>query len=247
MKESNSFKAAKAANRTVNLIIILILIVSLLVSGYAFYDSWYLTNQVDRFTPSDDEGIYASFMKLREENSDVVAWIRVDDSNINYPVLKGTDNETYLSLDAEKKSSSTGSIFMDYRNAADFTDMQTVLYGHNMSGGRMFADVKNFSDQSYFESHKTGRIYLPDKILEFDIVEYLQADSMDRIIYGVPHNTVESVSELASHLNDISIYQRETITTDANYITLSTCTVVEEYGRHLLVCKITGESPVTQN
>lgn len=246
MEHSSNYRAARAADKTVNTLIIILMLIILMVSGYALYDSYRLGSEVDRFKVPD-ENIYSTFMKLRSENSDVVAWIRVDDTNINYPVLKGVDNMTYLQMDAEKKYSAAGSIFMDSANAADFSDMHTLIYGHNMSGERMFADVAKMSDESYFNSHSTGRVYLPDKTLEFEIVALVRADSSDYTIYNVPQNTQESMQNLVDEIGRLAVYQRDSISPSDRLITLSTCTVTEETGRYLAVCRVISEAPAGGN
>lgn len=246
MEHSNNYHAAKAADRTVNVLIIILMLIVLMISGYALYDSYRLGAQVDRFKVPD-ENIYATFMKLRSENSDVVAWIRVDDTNINYPVLQGVNNMMYLNYDAEKKFSAAGSIFMDSANSADFSDMHTMIYGHNMSGERMFADVAKMSDESYFNSHSTGRVYLPDKTLEFEIVALVRADSSDYTIYNVPQNTQESMQNLVDEIGRLAVYQRDSISSSDRLITLSTCTVTEETGRYLAVCRVISEAPAGGN
>ncbi len=242
MEHSRNYRAARAADKTVNTLIIILFLIILMVCGYALYDSYRLGNQVDRFKVPD-ENIYATFMKLRSENSDVVAWIKVDDTNISYPVVQGTDNMIYLNYDAEGKYSIAGSIFMDAANDSDFSDMHTMIYGHNMSGEKMFADVAKMYDQDYFDSHKTGRIYLQDKTLEFEIVALDRADSTDYEIYGVPQNTEESIQALVNKINELAVHQRDTVTTSDHLVTLSTCTVTEETGRYLAICRIVSESP----
>lgn len=81
------------------------------------------------------------FNELESINSDVKAWIRIENTDINYPVLQTKDNEFYLKHDIYKKYSSCGSIFLNYHNASDFSDDNTTIYGHNLKNQKMFADL----------------------------------------------------------------------------------------------------------
>lgn len=110
------------------------------------------------------------FATLRSINEDVTAWVYIEDTNINYPVVQGDDNSRYISRMIDGSYNGAGSIFMDYRNAPDFTDRHTVLYGHNMKNGSMFADIRNYRDQEYYDAHPTGLIMTPEKNFRFEIV-----------------------------------------------------------------------------
>ena len=98
-------------------------------------------------------------MKL---NKDVVGWITIFDTHISYPVVQGKDNQEYLNKDVFGKFSFSGSIFLDYRNACDFTDSYSIIYGHHMEYGAMFGDVVEFKNDDYFQEHKTGALFLLD-------------------------------------------------------------------------------------
>ena len=85
--------------------------------------------------------ISVDFNSLKEINSDIVAWIYIKDTDINYPILQTGDNNYYLRRDIYKKYSFCGSIFMDYNNSSDFSDDNTIIYGHNLKNKKMFADL----------------------------------------------------------------------------------------------------------
>ena len=104
------------------------------------------------------------FEALKEINSDIVAWIRIPEV-FDYPVVQGEDNQYYLSHTFRKESNKAGSIFLDYRNSRDFTDPNTVIYGHNMRNGSMFRSLHNYMDRSFFDENREVLIYMSDKIL----------------------------------------------------------------------------------
>lgn len=93
------------------------------------------------------------FAVLKALSDDIVGWICIEGTGIDYPVVRGSDNEQYLRRDIEKKRSSRGSIFLDYRNSKEPTDKHIVVYGHNMRDGSMFADLLLYSDASYLRAH----------------------------------------------------------------------------------------------
>ena len=94
------------------------------------------------------------FEELMEENPDTVGWIKVPDTNIDYPIVQGTDNDFYLNHDFYGKESVGGSIYLDFESQGDFVGRNNILYGHNMKNGSMFKDVIYYKDEKYFKEHQ---------------------------------------------------------------------------------------------
>ena len=90
---------------------------------------------------------------LREVNPDVIGWILIPDTKINYPILQGSDNDYYLKHTWDGKRYAVGSIFMEHLNHSDFTDFNTIIYGHNMNDGSMFAGIREYRNLEYWEKH----------------------------------------------------------------------------------------------
>ena len=111
------------------------------------------------------------FDGLRAMNGDIVAWIQIPGAGVDYPVVQGKDNEHYLHYTFDGKANKAGSIFLDYRNRADFTDSKVILYGHNMKDGSMFSNLKKFGDARFQKEHKTAYLYLPEKTLYLEVAE----------------------------------------------------------------------------
>lgn len=107
------------------------------------------------------------FETLKDINEDACAWINIDGTNIDYPILQGQDNDYYLHHDIEGNNSSSGSVFVDYRHNSldnpsyDLSDV-TLIYGHHMKGGKMLANICKYRSQDYYEEHPFGIIYTPD-------------------------------------------------------------------------------------
>ena len=103
------------------------------------------------------------FDALREINPDIVGWIYIEDTNINYPIAQGPDNSYYLSHMYNKQWDGYGCIFMDYLNSSDFSDPNSVIYGHHMKNGSMFHDLDGYKGQEFYETHKTAYLLTPEK------------------------------------------------------------------------------------
>lgn len=233
-------------DQVLRILITILCLLALLIAAYAFYDDFYLSKSVDKFKP-DDGDVYGMMMSLRGTNPDVVGWIEVDGTNISYPIVKGENNEYYLDHDAEKAFSNGGSIYMDSDNAADFSDFDTVLYGHNMSGRKMFSDLKLFSEEAFFQSHPKTVIFLPDRTLICENILYGQADGADPKVYGVPHRSDDAKSATLQRLNELSVYKREALQMTDSLITMSTCTVEDFNTRHILIAKVIEVKNAGQN
>lgn len=124
------------------------------------------------------------FDGLREVNGDIVAWIQIPGIGVDYPVVQGKDNEHYLYYTFDGKANKAGSIFLDYRNRADFTDSKVILYGHNMKDGSMFSNLKKFENVDFRKEHKNVYLYLPEKTLYFEVTECKRV-FMGNVIYDL--------------------------------------------------------------
>ena len=101
------------------------------------------------------------FDELRESIPDIVGWILSEGTPINYPLVQTDDNSFYLTHLPDKSQNNLGSVFLDYRNNADFSDTNIFIYGHNTTSGTMFGTLKNYTDQQYFDAHDVVQIFTP--------------------------------------------------------------------------------------
>lgn len=116
------------------------------------------------------EGCPVDFAGMWEVNEDVYAWITVPGTVIDYPILQhDTDNTYYLNYNIDGSYGYPGCIYTENMNSKDFTDNNTVIYGHNMKNGSMFAGLHQFEDASFFEKNTTILIYTPDRQLTYTI------------------------------------------------------------------------------
>ena len=138
--------------------------------GKIFYDYYMIEKESaqlieDYVTVTDvnnPENRKIDFEKLQKQNKDVIGWLYIPDTKIDEPILKGKNNDTYLRTDINKKYSIAGCVFIDEINTKDFSDDNTIIYGHNMDDGSRFHDIRYFVKQDYFDKHPNVYIYLPD-------------------------------------------------------------------------------------
>lgn len=110
---------------------------------------------------SETAPITVDFERLQEENKDIIAWLYCPDTEINYPVVQSKDNEYYLRRLLDGTWNIAGTLFMDYRNAADCSDLHTIIYGHNMKNNTMFGSLPKYSKQEYYEEHSVLYLLTP--------------------------------------------------------------------------------------
>ncbi len=110
------------------------------------------------------------FDVLKGENPDTIGWINIPDTNVNYPIVQGTDNDFYLKHDFHGESSVAGTIYLDYESEKDFEGRNNILYGHNMKNGSMFKDIVRYKDPSYFKEHQYFSIYTPEREIRLKAV-----------------------------------------------------------------------------
>lgn len=190
--------------------------------------------------PIDFEGLW-------EVNPEIYAWLRVPDTNIDYPVLQHMEDDQsyYLTRDIYGKSNQAGSIYTEYYNSKDFQEPNTVLYGHNMKNGSMFHNVRYFADREYFDGHEELYIYLPGKILKYQIIACYEYD--DRHLLGSFdfHDEAVFAEYLEEIMNPRSMYAmiREGVelTTEDKLVTLSTCVANKPNNRRLLQAVLVEE------
>lgn len=240
----------KFIEKSSNFIVILFFLIVIAYSSYALYDvrevyeDTKLSEDVLKYRPNENDIIEEtekfSLEDLQNEiNEDICGWIRIDGTNIDYPVLAPKTSLEYLDKDYKKDYSPGGSIFIDYRNDRLFRDDYTAIYGHNMAEHLMFSDIKLFGDKSFFDSHKTGKLYTGNEVYEIKIYTYNVVDSNKDIAYKIEKYKNGRNAELISSFENSSTYKNDIeINTNDKIIMLSTCNGVGTSDRAILSCKL---------
>ncbi len=121
---------------------------------------------------------------LREINPDVVGWIIIPESKINYPLMQGTDNDFYLNHTWDKRSNAVGSIFLEAQNSPDLTDFNTIVYGHNMKNGSMFGSLGKFASEYYRTPRPYVYVVSDQGIYRYEIFSFYKAQ-VDSFTYNL--------------------------------------------------------------
>ena len=198
------------------------------------------TGDADAYGPDELNGIagpddvlpmHESYEEVKALNSDVIGWITIGGTVIDYPVVRAADNDYYLGRDVEKRKSAYGAIFMDFRNADPTQQKHIILYGHNMKNGTMFHDLMNYKQKSFFDENRTidllwdgvdtrWEIFLAYIIMPNTVYHIYTDFSDDQQFADVMNQTIEYAKTVKPSNVDTSV----TIKPSDQVITLSTCT-----------------------
>lgn len=232
--------AARIGNQILGFFAAILILLLLMYGGYSLYDT-YMTYQgarlgsdILRYKPTATEDNSPTFAELRNINKDVEAWLTIDGTHIDYPVLQGEDDMEYVNKDVYGKFSLSGAIFLSAGNKPDFSDSYNLVYGHHMEHGEMFGDVMEFLDQDYFDGHATGTLVTPEKNLHISIYAVVEADAYCPMVYhldqinGDMDAFQQYIRENATHYRDIGITGADRV------IALSTCVDAQTNGRAIV-------------
>ncbi|MBO7449618.1 MAG: class B sortase [Clostridiales bacterium] len=169
-----------------------IFVIALLVVLYAIYDTWYVFDHAndDSLRQFKPNAVNAAENGDSPITSDMVGWITVDDTNIDYPIMQGVDNSQYLNLDPYGVYSLSGSIFLDCRNAPDFEDPYSIIYGHHMEYGVMFGALDDFLDADYLNAHKTGELLVGREgkvVNKLELFYAMKTDAKEDMVFDPDH------------------------------------------------------------
>ena len=165
-----------------------------------------------------------SVSALQSEVSQAIGWIRIPDTVLSYPVVQGTDNDYYLTHAWNGTWTSVGSIFMDYRCSADFTDFNTILYGHRMKDGSMFAALKYYRKADYWTQHP--HVYIKDSNMTRQYAVFAAYEAPVRsCTYDINPESEEARQAVIDFALEQSVLQTGIVPAATDRIlTLSTCT-----------------------
>ena len=160
---------------------------------------------------------------LREVNPDVVGWILIPDTSINYPLMQGQDNDYYLNRTWDRQSNAMGSIFLEHLSSADLTDFNTIVYGHNMNDGSMFAGIREYRNREFWEKHPYVYILSDYGVYRYEIFAAYMANVKSNT-YGLSFPSETSRRSFLDKALQDSVIDTglEPETTD-RILTLSTC------------------------
>jgi len=235
-----------AIDSIVNFVVLIIIV---LLTAYAIYALWD-SDQIYRRADKSHYTIYKptaenkgkTFKELQAINPDVIAWLTVYGTNIDYPVTQGRDNMRYVNTNAEGRYSLSGSIFLDCGNSRDFSDFNSILYGHHMEKQKMFGEIGSFSSLEMFDTRTHGSLYYDESYYGIEFFAFVHCDAYDRMIFyanvtgeGPRQAYLDNLLAIAIHTRDIGVNVEDRL------ILLSTCSSSSTNGRDILIGRITDE------
>ncbi len=162
--------------------------------------------------------ITEKLFRAAQYSADLIGWIYLADSEIDYPVVQGNDNQFYLHHAPDGSENELGTIFLHSQCAADFSDRQNILFGHNMASG-MFGDIRSFKEREEFDRHRYGWLFTKDTLYRIDFCALVIVSAYDAM-YDVPADSTQWLKAMREH----SMYYTEPeLCGDDTVIALSTC------------------------
>ena len=240
MSEKKEKHSKKKSHNFLSIAILIVCIGAMIFSGIKIFIWWQenkkseeilgdLSNSITIQT-IEEEGdtktkYVIDFEGLKEKNSDTVAWIKVENTNIEYPVVKTKNNDYYLNRSFDIKSNSAGWIFMDYRDKANGTDKNIVLYGHNRKDKSMFGTLKNVFTEEWYnnEDNKYITFITEDEYCTYEIFSAYRIEDEDYYITTNFKNDAE-FEKFVKKLKKRSFRDFGTeVSGEDQILTLSTC------------------------
>lgn len=214
--------------------IMMVLCLGLLI--YSTYNiiGWYIDNnknesikeEINKIIDNDEDDNTIDFKELKKKNNDIVAYLKVNNTKIDYVVVKGTDNKFYLKHNLYKEYNRAGWIFMDYHNRLDGTDKNIVIYGHNTRDKSMFGTLRNIVTKEWYENPDNHiiNLVLEDKVLTYQVFSTYTIKVEDYYINTIFKNNSE-FDKFIKTLKKRSVYNYGIeVSGEDSILTLSTCT-----------------------
>ena len=196
---------------------------------------------------SYDDKIRMAFSELADINDEFVGWIKIEGTQIDYPVLKAKDNSFYLDKNIYKEYSKYGSIFMDMSNSIEPRSSNLIMYGHHMKDGKMFGDLMNYIDEDFYSEHKYIEFNTISDIAKYEIISVFKTSVYGSMSNEFPYYSYMDFGDeegFISYIGEIKKLGLYDIETDAKFgdslITLSTCEYTLENGRLVIVARRLG-------
>lgn len=166
-------------NKKVDRVLLVILLVGIAVTGFALLDNL-------AFLDKGIQGVkYHDFDELLAINPDTVAWLTVDGTHIDHPVVQGKDNFEYLDKAFTGEFYAGGTLFLDCKNDKGFRDGYNIIHGHHMNRGAMFGDLEKFLETDFFEKNRTGKLLTPAYDYDLEIIAAGIFNAYDSEVYAV--------------------------------------------------------------
>lgn len=181
--------------------------------------------------------------ELQGQNADIIGWLEIENTNINYPVLQGTDNSYYMTHNYKKENSKNGAIFLDANYNWNIPSNNLLIYGHNLGNGMMFQELLKYEKESFYQEHPIIRFTTTEEDAQYEIISVFKSrvyhkseKNVFRYYFFLNNESEEEYNQFVKNAKNVSLYS---IDATASYgdqlITLSTCSYYVEDGRFAVV------------
>lgn len=243
-------KTQGIVGRILNTVVLIIAIAVFAYSAYQLFGIYHgrsignkeYANLLDIGIEEGEDRYTVDFEELWKVNSDIVAWIRFDEpAVISYPVVKGKDNEEYLKKTISGFDNTYGSIFVNADNTGDFTEFNTIVYGHRMKNKTMFGALDNYKDKEFWNNYPYFYIYTPDgKELKYRIFGQGIVDQSSTTYQYSFADELDKEAFLNYTRGAIEVDDSAPLSTESRIVTLSTCTAASDENRYI-ICGVLEE------
>ncbi len=167
-----------------DLFLLLLCLLMFLMGGYGLYDSYLVYRQANDDSILKYKPGYEGELPGKEIRGRMVAWLTLDGTGIDYPVMQGDSNYEYLNKNPYGEYSLSGSVFLDCRNSGDFSDEYSLLYGHHMEKGYMFGALDLYRKEEFMKENRKGKLTAGEKEWEISILAVLDALATDEVFFS---------------------------------------------------------------
>lgn len=220
-------KAVKISRKIDAFIFIVLLLIGAYI-GSTIYDSLKILQH------GKNTVTYHDFDELLKENPDTVAWLTLEGTTIDHPIVQGKDNFEYLDKDFRGEHYTGGTLFLDEGNNKKFTDDYNIIHGHHMEGGAMFGDLTKYKEENFFKEHSEGVLLTPTYDYDLEVIGVAAPDAYDSVIY-TPKNKSSNVyayaKQICTNIRDVNMK-------DSKILTLSTCSGEMNDNRCVVFCRM---------
>ena len=207
----------------------------MLIGLWQVYDNYYtfshaLDDSILKYKPDPDD---PSAVKDSPITDEMVAWLTIDGTNIDYPVMQGDDNTKFLNTDPFGNYSLSGSIFLDSRCSPDFSDGYSVIYGHHMEYGHMFGALDDYLNPEYLKSHSSGTLMIgrnAEKVCRLRVFASMKVSAREKTVFDIDNDGIRQ------YIRDNSEVMTEE--EDSRILALSTCAGADSVMRTAVFCYI---------
>lgn len=200
-----------------------------------------ISEKTAKVDPKQFTGV-VDWKALKKVNPDVQGWLYQKGTVINYPVVQGTDNDTYLHTRFDKQWSGGGTLFVDYRMEKDFKGFNSIIYGHHMKDGSMFRSIRGYTkEEGYYDKHKTLELATPHGNYHLVVFSAFITKATDENTYKMTYDEAEKQAYIdrAWEKSELPITRDSVdVTKSDRLVTLSTCAYDYEEARYIVMCKM---------